>query len=189
MTDLGAHLNHHPGELMTGHMREHDLFIMSGPRMPITAAHTGRHHSDHHPAGRDGGLGHLPNLRLGLNGIDDDGAHRYILATRRSLHLERAAHSTVAAWTAPSPTSITTAPNRDSRGRFSTNRYWPLTVDVSGPTLTDQPEPGWTYRSEAGYLVGLVGRFQLSDLVIGQLQLNRRDGVVEVVGLGGADDR
>jgi hypothetical protein len=34
VTDLGAHLNHHPGELMTGHMLEHDLFIMSGPRMP-----------------------------------------------------------------------------------------------------------------------------------------------------------
>jgi hypothetical protein len=50
VTVLGAHLNHHPGELMTGHMREHDLFIMSGPRMPITAAHPGRHHSDHHPA-------------------------------------------------------------------------------------------------------------------------------------------
>ena len=66
---------------MTGHMREDDLFIMSGPRVPITAAHPGGHHSDHHPVDRDAGLGHLPNLRLGSNGIDDDGAHRYILST------------------------------------------------------------------------------------------------------------
>ena len=69
---------------MTGHMREHDLFIMSDPPVPITAAHPGGHHSDHDPAGRGRGLGYLPNLRLGLNGIDDDGAHQYILSTRVS---------------------------------------------------------------------------------------------------------
>jgi len=80
-TDLGTHLDHRPGELMTGHMREHDLFKMSGPRVPITAAHPGGHHSDHHAVDRDAGLGHVPNLRLSLNGIDDDGAHRYILST------------------------------------------------------------------------------------------------------------
>ena len=33
-TDLGTHLDHRPGELMTGHMREHDLFIMYGQRVP-----------------------------------------------------------------------------------------------------------------------------------------------------------
>ena len=37
--------------------------------------------------------------------------------------------------------------------------------------------------------MGLVGRFQLSDLVIGQLQLDRGEGVVELVGLSGADNR
>ena len=40
-------------------------------------------------------------------------------------------------------------------------------------------------RSDAGYLVGLVGRLQLSNVVIGQLQLDRGDGVVEVVVLSG----
>ena len=81
LTDLGPHLDHPPGELMTGHMREHDLLIMSGPRMPITPAHPGGHHSDHHPAGGGRRLGYLPNLRLGSNGIDDDGAHQHILST------------------------------------------------------------------------------------------------------------
>jgi hypothetical protein len=66
---------------MTRHMREDDR-LMARPRVPIAAAHSGGHHPDHSPADRGRGLGYLPNLGLGSNGIQDDGAHRYSLSVR-----------------------------------------------------------------------------------------------------------
>ena len=79
--DLLTDLGHHPGKLMTRHMRENDLLV-ARPRVPIATAHSRRHHPDHNPADRGRGLGYLPNLRLGSNGIQDHGAHRYSLSGR-----------------------------------------------------------------------------------------------------------
>ena len=70
---------------MTRHMREDDV-LMARPRVPIAAARSCGHHSDHYPADRGRGLGYLTNLGLGSNGIQDDGAHGYSLSVRR-LHV------------------------------------------------------------------------------------------------------
>src|SRR5918998_847244 len=77
----------------------------------------------------------------------------------------------------------------------STNRTPEVLLTSSSSPITGPVCPGGCssscnrrYRSKAGYLMGLVRRFQLSDLVIGQLQLDRGEGIVEVVGLSGADD-
>ena len=73
------HLGHDPGELMTWHMREHD-FVMSRPGMPVTAAHPRGHDAHHHAASRDRGIGHFSNRRLGLDSVNEYGAHRSILS-------------------------------------------------------------------------------------------------------------
>jgi hypothetical protein len=77
--DLFTELDHHPGEFVTRHVREHDLLVPRPP-VPIATAHSRRHHPDHNPADRGRELGYLSNLRLGSNGIQDNGAHRYSLS-------------------------------------------------------------------------------------------------------------
>src|SRR4051794_34514648 len=85
--DLLTDLGHHPGKLMTRHVREDDLLV-ARPRVPVAAAHTCGHDPDHDPAERGRGLGYLPNLGLGSNGIQDDGAHRYSVSAW-SLHVSK----------------------------------------------------------------------------------------------------
>ena len=83
--DLLPDLGHNPGKLVTRPVREDDLLV-AGPRVPVAAAHTCGHDPDHNPAERGRGLGYLPDLGLGSNGIQDDGAHRYSLSAR-TLHV------------------------------------------------------------------------------------------------------
>ena len=83
--DLRTDLDHDPGKLVTRHVREDDLLV-ARPRVPVATAHSRRHHPDHDPAHRGRGRGHLSNLRLGSNSIQDDGAHRYSLSGS-SLHV------------------------------------------------------------------------------------------------------
>ena len=74
----------------------------------------------------DGGLGHLPNLRLGLNGIDDDGAHRHILSTRKpvSIGWPRTQRSRVVGPQRGPRPSISNQRRTGTVGEgFSTNRY------------------------------------------------------------------
>ena len=83
----------------------------------------------------DGGLGHLPNLRLGLNGIDDDGAHRHILSTRKRVRSAGRAPNE-AVWSAPNvgpdPPSATSA-GQEQWGRDSA----PI-----GTAIDDRPPQG-----------------------------------------------
>ena len=79
--DLDPRLDHRPGELVT-RARAGKTMSSSCPAHPCQSL---RHipvarNADHHPVGRDGGPGHLPNLGPGPDGIDDDGAHRPILS-------------------------------------------------------------------------------------------------------------
>jgi hypothetical protein len=76
--DLFTELDHHPGKFVTRHVREGDLLV-ARPRVPIATAQSRRHHPDHNPANRGPELGDLPYLRLGSNGIQDNGSHRYSL--------------------------------------------------------------------------------------------------------------
>jgi hypothetical protein len=76
--DLFTELDDHPGKFVTRHVRENDLLV-ARPRVPIATANSCRHHPDNNPANRGRGLGYLSNLRLGSNGIQDNGAHRYSL--------------------------------------------------------------------------------------------------------------
>src|SRR5690349_2852172 len=82
--DARAHLGHDAGELMAGHVREHDVVVVTSPAVPVAAAQTGRLDLDDDATGRGRRLRYFPDPGPGPGGFDDHGAHVCILPKTRA---------------------------------------------------------------------------------------------------------